>query len=108
MPGDGRTPEAPKENYGMGGALTGTKYMLSVTFNAPREAFDDASEPFFEGGSVDDLLRPMHLNARFFDMAPLPTFAAFDVMKNPEIEADFARFDAHLGAVFSEAEHAAA
>ena len=106
--GDGRTPEAPKENYGMGGALTGTKYMLSVTFNAPKEAFDDASEPFFQGASVDDLLRPMHLNARFFDMAPLPTFAAFDVMKNPEIEADFARFDAHLADVFVGADHVAA
>ena len=106
--GDGRTPDAPKANYGMGGALTGTNYMLSVTFNAPREAFDDAAEPFFKGGSVDDLLRPMHLNARFFDMSPLPTFAAFDVMKNPQIDADFDRFDAHLTAVFAEAENVAA
>ena len=106
--GDGRTPEAPKANYGMGGSLTGTNYMLSVTFNAPREAFEDASEPFFKGGSVDDLLRPMHLNARFFDMAPLPTFAAFDVMKNPEIEADFARFVTHLAEVFAGADYVAA
>lgn len=106
--GDGRSPEAPKSNYGMGGTLTGTKYMLSVSFNAPKEAFDNASEPFFEGGSVDDLLRPMHLNARFFAMEPLPTYAAFDVMKNPEIDADFARFDAHLNAVFEEVEHVAA
>ena len=44
----------------------------------------------------------MHLNAQFFDMTPLPTFAAFDVMKNPQIEADFVRFDAHLDAVFAE------
>ena len=62
--GDGRTAEAPKSNYGLGGTLTDTKYMLSVTFNAPREAFD--------------------------------------VMKNPQIEADFVRFDAHLDAVFAE------
>ena len=106
--GDGRTPEAPKANYGMGGTLGGTKYMLSVTFNAPKESFDDASEPFFQGGSVDDLMRPMHLNARFFDMSALPTFAAFDVMKNPEIEADFVRFDAHLSNVFEEASNVAA
>lgn len=98
--GDGRTAEAPKANCGMGGTLTGTSYMLSVTFNAPREAFDDVSEPFFRGSSVNDLLRPMHLNARFFDMTPLPTFAAFDVMKNPEVAADLARFDAHLDAFF--------
>lgn len=98
--GDGRVAEAPKENYGMGGSLTGTTYMLSVTLNAPAEAFDDPSEPFFEGASLDDLLLPVHLNAKFFGMAPLPTFGAFDVMKNAEPEADFARFDAHLGRVF--------
>ncbi|WP_170464378.1 NAD(P)H-dependent oxidoreductase [Ruegeria arenilitoris] len=103
--GDGRTTDAPKANYGTGGTLNGKNYMLSVTFNAPKEAFDDASEPFFAGGSVDDLLRPMHLNAKFFALQPLPTFAAFDVMKNPEIEADFARFDAHLKATFAEVEH---
>jgi NADPH dehydrogenase (quinone) len=35
--GDGRTAEAPKLNYGAGGTLTGKQYMLSLTFNAPRE-----------------------------------------------------------------------
>lgn len=99
--GDGRTEEAPKANYGMGGSLNGTRYMLSVTLNAPRESFDDAAEPFFQGASIDDLLRPMHLNAKFFAMDPLPTFAAFDVMKNPAVEGDFARFDAHIKANFA-------
>lgn len=98
--GDGRTADAPKDNYGMGGSLTGTKYMLSVTFNAPREAFDDPSQAFFAGRSVDDLMLPAHLNAKFFGMEQLPTFAAFDVMKNPEIESDFERFDAHLRSLF--------
>ncbi|MEF3048670.1 NAD(P)H-dependent oxidoreductase [Pseudotabrizicola sp. L79] len=106
--GDGRTAEAPKANYGMGGTLTGTRYMLSATFNAPSEAFDDPEEPFFEGMSVDDLLRPVHLNAKFFGMAPLPTFSAHDVMKNAEIERDLARFDAHLETLFTEASHVAA
>ena len=98
--GDGRTEEAPKSNYGMGGSLSGTKYMLSVTLNAPREAFDDPAEQFFAGKSVDDLLLPVHLNAKFFGMQPLTTFAAFDVMKNPEIEKDFARFDTHMDQLF--------
>jgi modulator of drug activity B len=106
--GDGRTSEAPKANYGMGGTLTGTRYMISATFNAPREAFDDPTEPFFEGMSMDDLLRPVHLNAKFFDMKPLPSFGAFDVMKAPQVEADLSRFDAHLDCVFAEADHVAA
>ncbi len=106
--GDGRNAEAPKANYGMGGTLEGTRYMISATFNAPREAFDDPSEAFFAGMSVDDLLRPVHLNAKFFGMTALPTFAAFDVMKNPEIDADLDRFDAHLDALFAGAENVAA
>ncbi len=99
--GDGRSADAPKANYGMGGALSGTNYMLSVTLNAPAEAFDDPSEPFFEGASLDDLLDPAHLNAKFFAMTPLPTFAAFDVMKNPDIETDLVRFKDHLSNTFA-------
>ncbi|MBO9426013.1 NAD(P)H-dependent oxidoreductase [Labrenzia sp. R4_1] len=107
--GDGRTAEAPKENYGAGGSLTGKTYMLSLTFNAPREAFDDAQEFLFQGRSVDDLMMPMHMNARFFGLEKLPTFAAYDVMKNPDIENDFVRFDAHLTKIFKEdTSHAAA
>ena len=98
--GDGRTQERPKANYGMGGALVGRRYMLSVTLNAPAEAFEDPNEPFFEGGSLDDLLRPTHLNAKFFGLTPLPTFGAFDVMKNPDVESDFLRFDEHLHSTF--------
>jgi len=106
--GDGRTAEAPKSNYGMGGTLSATRYMISTTLNAPAEAFDDPSEPFFGGMSIDDLLRPVHLNAKFFAMQALPTFSAHDVMKNADIENDLARFDTHLDRVFGGASHVAA
>ena len=94
--GDGRSHEEPTKNYGAGGTLSGTKYMFSLTFNAPKEAFDDASEYLCQGRSVDDLMFPMHMNFRFFAMDALPTFACFDVMKNPGIQRDFDRFEAHL------------
>ncbi|MEL6197835.1 MAG: NAD(P)H-dependent oxidoreductase [Pseudomonadota bacterium] len=106
--GDGRTSDAPTANYGAGGTPTEKKYMISLTFNAPAEAFDDPSEFLFQGRSVDDLMWPQHMNFRFFGMEPLATFAAFDVMKNPAIEADFARFDAHLATQFAEGDHVAA
>ena len=98
--GDGRSAEHPKANYGMGGVLTNTQYMLSITANAPAEAFGNTNEPFFEGLTVDDLFRPMHLNFKFMGMKPLPTFAAHDLMKNPEMETDITRFKAHLAANF--------
>ncbi|WP_341502917.1 NAD(P)H-dependent oxidoreductase [Gallaecimonas sp. GXIMD4217] len=97
--GDGRHQDNPKANYGRGGTLTGTKYMMSLTFNAPAESFDDASE-FFDGKSVDDLLFPMHMNFKFFGMKAMPTFACFDVMKNADIDNDFARFEKHLNSHF--------
>ncbi|BFP43544.1 NAD(P)H-dependent oxidoreductase [Flavobacteriaceae bacterium GF1] len=93
--GDGRTRENPKMNYGLGGKLNG-KYMISVTANAPKEAFNNPKEKFFDGLSEDELLRPMHLNFKWFGFEPMPTFMAYDVMKNPEIANDFIRFNTHL------------
>ncbi|WP_353777006.1 NAD(P)H-dependent oxidoreductase [Winogradskyella sp. 3972H.M.0a.05] len=94
--GDGRTRQDATKQYGTGGTLEGKKYMLSLTFNAPKDAFNDGNQYLFEGKSVDDLFFPTHMNFRFFGMEALPTFAAYDVMKNPDIENDFVRFDAHI------------
>ncbi len=94
--GDGRTRKDTRKQYGTGGTLTHTKYMLSLTLNAPKQAFDDPNQWFFEGKGLDDLFWPMHLNFKFFGMQPLETFACFDVMKNPDIENDFIRFESHL------------
>ena len=96
---DGRIAEAPKKHYGAGGVLTNTFYMLSLTFNAPTESFNDPND-FFEGKSVDDLFFPQHMNFKFFGMKPLPTFACFDVMKNGDIANDFKRLERHLQTVF--------
>lgn len=93
--GDGRHQDNPKANYGTGGTLNNTQYMMSLTLNAPAESFADATD-FFEGKSVDDLVFPMHMNFKFFGMQGLPTFACYDVMKNADIDSDFARFEKHL------------
>ncbi|TMO28641.1 MULTISPECIES: NAD(P)H-dependent oxidoreductase [Pseudoalteromonas] len=97
--GDGRHQDNPKANYGKGGTLNNTQYMMSLTLNAPAESFADATD-FFEGKSVDDLVFPMHMNFKFFGMQGLPTFACYDVMKNADIESDFARFEKHLNENF--------
>ncbi|MBU77567.1 MULTISPECIES: NAD(P)H-dependent oxidoreductase [unclassified Pseudoalteromonas] len=97
--GDGRHQDNPKANYGKGGTLNNTQYMMSLTLNAPAESFADATD-FFEGKSVDDLVFPMHMNFKFFGMQGLPTFACYDVMKNADIDSDFARFEKHLNENF--------
>lgn len=98
--GDGRTREDASRQYGSGGALSGKKYMISVTFNAPDNAFNDPAQEFFEGKSLDDLFWPMHLNFKFFGMTPLESFACYDVLKNPDVENDLNRFHAHLDKLF--------
>ena len=97
---DGRHSKSPKDGYGSGGLLIGKKYMLSLTLNAPKEAFDDPAQYLFQGKSVDDLFFPYHMNFRFFGMEPLSTFAVFDVVKNPQIENDFLRLEEHLNFAF--------
>ncbi len=94
--GDGRTREDASRQYGSGGKLGGKAYLMSLTFNAPQAAFDDPDQGLFQGKGVDDLLYPQHMNFRFFGMKSLPTFAAFDVMKNPQVERDLERYQAHL------------
>lgn len=100
--GDGRTRSDASKQYGFGGTLTGKKYMLSLTYNAPKAAFNDPDQEFFGGRGVDDLFWPMHLNFKFFGMTPLETFACYDVMKNPDVENDFVRFEAHMNGLFPE------
>jgi modulator of drug activity B len=73
--------------------------MLSLTWNAPQQAFDDPTD-FFEAKGVDAVYFPFHKANQFLGMGPLPTFLCVDVMKQPNIEADVARYEAHLAQVF--------
>ncbi len=97
--GDGRTRKDASLQYGSGGLLGEKRYMLSTTLNAPRMAFDDETQTFFAGGSIDDLLHPVHLNFRFFGLTALPTFAAYDVKKGLDFEADTVRLATLLAAI---------
>ena len=54
--GDGRTRADPTRQYGSGGLLQGKQYMVSLTWNAPQEAFDNPAQALFKGKSVDDVL----------------------------------------------------
>ncbi len=92
---DGRSSSNPNHNYGSGGLLQGKKYMLSVTWNAPENAFVDSGE-FFEGKGIDTVLMPMHKANQFLGMTSISTFMCNDVIKNPHIEEDVARYQKHL------------
>ncbi|MEA3467844.1 MAG: NAD(P)H-dependent oxidoreductase [Thermodesulfobacteriota bacterium] len=96
---DGRINSDASKKYGSGGLLKGKRYMLSTTWNAPLEAFTD-SEQFFEGKGVDGPFWAFHKAQEFVGLEQVPTFACYDVLKNPDIDNDFDRFKSHLKQVF--------
>ncbi|AJI96113.1 flavodoxin-like fold family protein [Yersinia ruckeri] len=96
---DGRTRSDDNKKYGSGGLLQGKTYMLSVTWNAPMEAFTDP-EQFFHGVGIDGVYLPVHKANQFLGMEPLPTFMCNDVIKQPDIAGDIARYRQHLTVQF--------
>lgn len=96
---DGRHSDNPSKNYGTGGLLHNKKYMFSLTWNAPLEAFTDKNE-FFGGVGVDGVYLHLHKAHEFMGMKALPTFICNDVVKNPQVEKYKADYKAHLQKLF--------
>lgn len=94
--GDGRTREDPNKQYGSGGLLQGRQYMLSLTWNAPKEAFSDPHQTLFEGKSVDDIFASNTANYKFCGMEILPSFSCHDIFKAPDVQSDIERLRRHL------------
>lgn len=68
---DGRTRSDAAKKYGSGGLVQGKKYMLSLTWNAPMEAFTEKDQ-FFHGVGVDGVYLPFHKANQFLGMDALP------------------------------------
>ena len=100
---DGRTRSDHSQKYGSGGLVHGKQYMLSLTWNAPQQAFDDPRD-FFEGKGVDAVYFPFHKATQFLGMTGLPTFIAVYLMKRPDVPAALAAYAAHLDKVFGKAQ----
>ncbi|MDH0968760.1 NAD(P)H-dependent oxidoreductase [Acinetobacter johnsonii] len=97
---DGRSRADASKKYGSGGLIRDKNYMLSLTWNAPMDAFNDA-EQFFHGVGVDGVYLPFHKANQFLGMQTLPTFIVNDVIKAPEVEAYMAQYRKHLTQVFA-------
>ena len=97
---DGRSRSDASKKYGSGGLIHDKNYMLSLTWNAPMDAFNDA-EQFFHGVGVDGVYLPFQKANQFLGMQTLPTFIVNDVIKAPEVEAYMAQYRKHLTQVFA-------
>lgn len=93
---DGRLKEDNTKQYGTGGLSFGKKYMLSATWNAPEEAFNDAYQTLFKGKSADEALINLSVNYKFCGFEIEEGFHSYDVIKNPNIKNDIQRLKKHL------------
>ena len=85
---DGRTRQDPDKQYGSGGKMQGKQFMMSLTWNAPQEAFGDKDQIMFAGKTVDDVFVSSTAVYKFCGTKILPSFSCHNVMKNPNIEGD--------------------
>lgn len=97
---DGRKADNPTRNYGTGGMLHGRKYMVTSSWNAPKEAFT-LPEEFFMQISVDDgPLFGFHRMNAFIGMERLEGMHFHDVEKNANVVKDLALYKLHLEETF--------
>lgn len=97
---DGRSSKNPAINYGTGGMLHGKKYMVTTSWNAPKEAFTLPGE-FFDERSVDDgPLFGFHRMNAFTGMKPLKGIHFHDIEKNADVPRDLGIYKAHLTDLF--------
>lgn len=97
LEGDGRTRSDPSRQYGTGGKMQGKKFMISATWNAPREAFDNPDGVLYGGKGTDDLFLNITSNYKFCGYEILPDYGAFDIFKkNPDIPRALEDYKRHL------------
>ncbi len=96
LEGDGRTRSDPTRQYGTGGKMQGRKFMISATWNAPREAFGNPDGLLMGGKKTDDLFLPITSNYKFCGYDILPAFGVFDIFKNPDIPRALEDYQRHL------------
>jgi len=96
LEGDGRTRKDPSKQYGTGGKMQGRTFMISATWNAPRETFDNPGSFLYGGKGVADLFLPITSNYKFCGYDILPSFGVFDIFKNPDIPRALEDYQRHL------------
>ncbi len=93
---DGRKRQDPSRQYGTGGKMQGRKFMISATWNAPREAFDNTKGVLYGGKGTADLFLHITSNYKFCGYEILPAFGVFDIYKNPDVPTALEEYKQHL------------
>lgn len=97
---DGRKVDNPARNYGTGGMLHGRKYMVTSSWNAPKEAFTLPDEFFMETSVDNGVLFGFHRMNAFVGLSQLEGMHFHDIEKNADIARDLKLYSAHLKNTF--------
>lgn len=97
---DGRTSANPTRNYGTGGMLHGRKYMVTSSWNAPKEAFILPGEFFMETSVDDGPLFGFHRMNAFIGLQRIDGMHFHDVEKNADLIKDLKSYKEHLSNKF--------
>jgi NADPH dehydrogenase (quinone) len=102
LSGDGRSPKYPTRQYGTGDKMQGKRFMLSATWNAPKERFNDPPQKLWAGSSVDEVLFGVAANYRFVGFEVLPGYHCYDIFHNKHIKQDLEKYPLHLEKVLKD------
>lgn len=86
--------------YGTGGKLHGKKFMVSATWNAPREAFANPDQLLMQGKTTTDLFLNLTSPYRFVGYEIMPDYGTFDIFKDQQITRDLDGYPAYLAETF--------
>lgn len=101
LSGDGRSAEEGSKQYGMGGKMIGKKFMISATWNAPEESFNNPKNPLWKGKTADDALFNIAANYLFTGFEVVSGHYCYDVYHNKHIKQDLENYPAYLQKVFN-------
>ena len=101
LSGDGRSEAEGFKQYGMGGKMQGKKFMISATWNAPEESFNNPDNPLWKGKTADDALFNIAANYLFTGFEVVPGHYCYDVYNNKHIKEDLENYPAYLQKVFN-------
>ncbi|WP_062053815.1 NAD(P)H-dependent oxidoreductase [Aquimarina longa] len=98
---DGRTAKNPEINYGTGGLLTGKKYILTTSWNAPKGAFILPNE-FFNEISVDNgPMSGFHGMNKYLGLQRIASLQFHDIEKNANANQELENYTLFLEHYFS-------
>lgn len=93
---DGGTYSDVSKQYGIGGLSKGKKYLLSTTWNAPIEAFNDKKRKLFQGKTTDEVLINLPIHYKFCGYEIMRGFHSYNVIKDPQVETDLDNYKNYL------------